>query len=403
MKSRLLTLILVYCLSLIWAGFSSAKEIKVLFQEPLSGVAGAFPEIGWGVVDGIDYINKTGGVNGKSIKAILEDMRYDVPTGVSIFTRYSSAESPEELLVTNGYMTGVIKALSDKVNKEQKIPWLDGSYSTELFGPEGGPSKYPYYFSLGATYGDQISLLIKWVKQNYKGQGNPKLAIVYSPGEFGRDPLSTARNFAKKIGVDIVAEEEVPYTATDVTSQVTNVKRAGTKYLIFHGFAGHGPATSLFLKTAKQFLKDVQIMGTHYTTGVMTFLSAGAEAVDGMIGASCSPMVYETDNPLIKLALDLAKQNKREIKDLAYYAELINIVGIIREAMVRADKAQELTREGIKKSLENLTWDFMGRHGGKISSYKTHTIPMLRLYQAHGKDQKWVPISEWINVTEELK
>lgn len=402
MKKGLTILFLVSLLTFTLTAVSPAKEIKVLFQENLTGVAGSFPEGGWAVVDGIDYVNKTGGVNGKPIKPILEDVRYDVPTGVATFTRYTASETADELLMAHGYHTGVLKALIDKVNKEQKIPWLDGSYSTELFGPEGGPSKYPYYFSMGATYGDQMKVLIKWVKQDHKGPGNAKLAIVYSPTEYGRDPLAPAREYAKKVGVDIVAEEEVTFTATDVTTQVTNVRRSGAKYLIFHGYAGGTPVTSIFLKTAKQFLKDVQLLGTHYTTSLMTFLSAG-EVADGMIGANCGPMVYETDNPLIKLSLDLAKQNKREIKDLTYYAEIINAILVIREAMTRADKAGQLNREGIKKALESLDWDFVGRYGGKTSSFKTHTIPMVRLYKAQAKDQKWIPMGEWIDVNQEFK
>lgn len=97
-----------------------AKDIKVLSLWNLSGIAGSYPEFGWGVMDAFDYINKQGGVNGKPIKSFLEDLRYDVPTGVALFTRYSASEPADELIIASGYMTGVLKALIDKVNKEQK-------------------------------------------------------------------------------------------------------------------------------------------------------------------------------------------------------------------------------------------------------------------------------------------
>ena len=38
--------------------------------------------------------------------------------------------------MATGYITGGLKPLIEKVNVEEKIPWLDGSYSTEIFGAE---------------------------------------------------------------------------------------------------------------------------------------------------------------------------------------------------------------------------------------------------------------------------
>src|SRR3972149_1938431 len=46
---------------------SFAKPIKVLAQFPMSGPVGSLPEFGWGFIDGMNYINAKGGVNGKPI------------------------------------------------------------------------------------------------------------------------------------------------------------------------------------------------------------------------------------------------------------------------------------------------------------------------------------------------
>jgi branched-chain amino acid transport system substrate-binding protein len=384
--------------ALLVLGLSSdlcAKDIKVLNQANLSGVAGSYPEYGWGFMDGIEYVNKAGGINGKPITAILEDVEYNVPKAVATFTRYSASEPPDELLMVIGYQTGVLKALIDKVNKEQKIPWVDGSYSTELFGPEGGPSKYPYYFSMGATYGDQMKVLLRWIKKDYKGSGNPKLALVYSPTEWGRDPLAVGKAYAKKIGVDVVDEEEVSFSATDVTTQVTNIRRAKAKYVIFHGFAGPTPVTPIFLKTARQYLKNAVILGTHYTTSINTFYSAG-DAADGMIGAACGPMPTE-DNPINRLARQLEKEHNRVVKDSYLYAEAVTHALLIKESWTAADNAGSLTRDGIKTAIENLKWDFMGRFGGRTVSYKTHTIPLVKIFKAHAKEKKWIPITDWMD------
>lgn len=57
-----------------------------------------------------------------------------------------------------------------------------------------------------------------------------------------------------------------------------------------------------------------------------------------------------------------------------------------------------------------MVWDFKGMFDGKSFSYKSHTVPMLRLYKAKVKviEMKGkkiptglhVPISDWINTSE---
>ena len=178
-KCVLYVLVLVLALLLAAPGLVSAKEIKVLSQFPMSGPVGSLPEFGWGYIDGMNWVNSEegGGVNGKKITWFLEDFRYNPTVEVANFNRYAAEHSKDEFLMATGYITGGLKPLIDKVNKEEKIPWLDGSYSTEMFGEEGGPTKFPYYYSLGGTYGNQLKLLVKWITENHKGKDKPKLNI----------------------------------------------------------------------------------------------------------------------------------------------------------------------------------------------------------------------------------
>jgi branched-chain amino acid transport system substrate-binding protein len=392
---------------------SFAKPIKVLAQFPMSGPVGTLPEFGWGFIDGMDYINGRGGVNGKPITYFLEDMRYSPTVEVANFTRYAAAEKRDEFILASGYITGGLKPLIDKVNKEERIPWLDGSYSTEVFGPQGGPSKYPYYYSLGATYGDQMKVLLNWIKEDSKGKG--RVAIVYSPTEWGRDPLEVTRAHAKKIGLQIVAEEEYAYTATDATPQVTNIRKAKGDYVIYHGYSSAPTHTAIFMKTARQYLKKATLMGTHYTTGPYLILTCG-KAADGVVGTMCRPQGDDLTNPMVKMSHEFADKYKRKdgIRDMFLYMEGLTYALIFHEALSRADKAGELTREGVKKALDNMVWDYNGLFAGRGFSYKSHTIPMVRVYRCKVEKEvekagrkvavgTWTAISPWINTEIELK
>lgn len=427
MKKRIF-FILSFILSLALLGQSPvlAKEIKVLGQFPMSGIAGNLPEFGWGWIDGMNWVNgEGGGVNGKKIKWYLEDFRYDATIEVANFNRYCAEHSRDELLMATGYMTGGLKPLIEKVNVEEKIPWLDGSYSTEIFGPEGGPSKYPYYYSLGATYASQLKILLKWIKDNHKKEGKPRVGMVYSPTAWGRDGPPEAIAYAKQLGFDVVAEIEYPYTATDATNECMELRKKKAQYVIYHGFSGAASYTAIFFKTAKKILKDVQIMGTHYTTGRFPILVC-QEAYDGYVGSACRPFMDAVprektpmDNPMVKLAHDFAKKYRPEeykkslkaggIKDMFLYMESLTYALLIQKALTDADSAGELTRLGVKKALDRMVWDFKGMFGGKTFSYASHTIPMMRVYFAQVKmvtveGQKVptgavTPISEWLDTT----
>jgi branched-chain amino acid transport system substrate-binding protein len=421
--------VLASVLTLVLLTFSPAiaKEIKVLSQFPMSGPVGSLPEFGWGYIDGMNWVNgEGGGVNGKKITWYLEDFRYDPTVEVANFNRYCAELSKDEFLMATGYITGGLKPLIDKVNVEEKIPWIDGSYSTEIFGPEGGPSKYPYYYSMGATYGDQIKMLMKWIKENHTGKGAPRVGFVYSPTAWGRDGPPEGIAYAKQLGFDVVAEIEYPYTATSATNECMQLRRAKAQYVVYHGYSGAAGHTAIFFKTAKKILKGVQLMGTHYTTGRFPILVC-QEAYNGYVGVATRPFcdaVPRSETPMlnsmVELAHKFAKKYRPEeyekglkgggIKDMFLYMEGLTYALIIQKALTDADNAGHLTRLGVKQALDNMVWDFHGMFGGETFSYKSHTIPMLRIFLAKVKMVKMggksvptgrvAPISPWINTTQ---
>ena len=92
------------------------------------------------------------------------------------------------------------------------------------------------------------------------------------------------------------------------------------------------------------------------------------------------------------------------------YTDGLTYALMIQKTLTEAENKYELTREGVKKALDNMVWDFEGMFDGQTFSYKSHTIPMLRIFKAHVKMVKMgdkmvptgavVPISDWINTDE---
>ncbi len=424
MKKKALVGLSILILSFLILPFSiTAKEIKTLSQFPMSGPTGSLPEFGWGFIDGMTWVNaEGGGVNGKNIKWYLEDMRYSPTVEVATFNKYAAEHDSSELILASGYITGGLKPLISKVNIEEKIPWLDGSYSNEIFGSGGGPSKYPYYYSLGATYGDQLKILVRWIAKNHKGKGAPRVGFVYSPTAWGRDGLPGALAYGRSLGIKWVAEIEYPYSATSATSECMTLRKKKAQYVIYHGYSGATGHTAIFFKTAKKILRKAQLLGTQYTTMTIT-IAVVQDAFDGYIGVSTRPVgdaiprsAADMSNPMIKLTHQFAKKYRPKeykaglrggIKDMFLYMEGLQYAFMLQKALTEADNGAGLTRRGVKEALDNLVWDFKGMFDGKTFSYKSHTIPMARLYKANVKmvkikgkkfpTGKLTPVSDWIN------
>jgi len=369
------------------------------------------------------FNNEAGGVGGKKVKWFMEDMRYNPTVEVANFNKYCDQYGPDEFLMATGYITGGLKALIKKVNEEEKIPMASGSFSTEIFGAAGGPSKYPYYYSLGATYGDQMKILVKWIVDNHKEKGKPRVAFVNSPTAYGRDGLQKGLTYAEEKGLDVVAKIEYPYTAMSATNECMQIRKNKAQYVIYHGYTGTQTATPIFLKTLKKVHPKVKFLGTHYLFGVLPFLVNG-EAYNGVIVSSCWPVfdaiprsATPMDNQMVKLIHEFAKKYRPEeykkglkggIRDISLYYIGAMYAFIVQQGLLEAHKAGDLTRTGIKKALDTMVWDFHGTFDGKRFSYKSHTIPMVQLVKAKVKLVEmggkkvptgvWVPVSDWMNM-----
>jgi hypothetical protein len=164
-------------------------------------------------------------------------------------------------------------------------------------------------------------------------------------------------------------------------------------------------------------------MGTHYTTGRLPIVAV-QEAYNGYVGVTTRPFMDAVPrsattmgNSLVKLSHDFAKKYRSEeyekglkgggIKDMFLYTEGLTYAFMIQKALTEADNKYKLSREGVKKALDNLVWDFKGMFDGQTFSYKSHTVPMLRIMKANVKmvkmGDKMVPtgsvdpVSNWIN------
>ena len=167
-----------------------------------------------GFKDFIDWKNANGGIRGRKIKLLAEDTTFKVDVAVAGFKRLM-AEHPEVVYVS-GDSTGFVQGTSPENNERFKRLMTSGSFASEF----ADTKKYPYNFLAGPSYGDMIGVLLKYIKDDWKGPGAPKLALVHSAIEFGRDPIEGSVKRAKEMGIDVVLVNQTKFIEVDVAQSV---------------------------------------------------------------------------------------------------------------------------------------------------------------------------------------
>lgn len=405
MKRRLFGIYLVVALLFFVVGIplgtaADKKPFKTFGSMILSGIVGAIPETAYGVIDAAAYINETGGIGGRPYVATMEDGRYDVPATLGIYNKYMQSEPADEYLFYTQYNTPALKALQEKVNKEDKIPCLVGSMSALIFDDKVREHS-PYYFASGPGYGEMWGVVLKYIKDHHKKSTPPRCAFHYYDNSTGMDPMGALQKYAKKFGVEIVMMEPFAPTAQTFAPAFLKFRKEKIEYVLFWNWSAKIAAK--WFQEYRKYLPDVPNYGAHWTAGLINFDLAG-EAYDGHHVVTAYPIETETNNKFVQMATEMAKKQNREIRAWQFYFQSWQI-GLIPAYVGRQilQKGEPLTRQSLRDGIENIKgYDGFGMFEGKDLSYTTHKMSRARMLKASWKDKTLIPKTEYLDVYEYL-
>lgn len=380
---------LVMAATMLMVGTALAADtIKIGAGQPITGrFAFAGKHIHAGLMDSLAYTNEQGGINGKQIEYIFEDTGYDLKRAIASFKKMMAQHKP---VMMYGESTGVGKAMAPEINSRYKVVYGSTSFSAEL----ADRSKNPYMVVSGPTYAQQFGILLKYIAANPKKKGEkPKVAFFYSDTEFGRDPIPFAREMAKKLGIEVVAEEITPVGSVDVTSQVLDLKRKKPDYCIFQGYVV--PPIPAVIRGARDFGLDTTFMGTFWAMSKM-LLGALKEDAEGYMGVMPYAYWYHTDVPMIKAMRAFGAKHHPDVKYRPNSYMQGWFTGMIFSKLLKMadDKKLPLTGENLAKMIPLIKdWD-TGGLTGKVTIKDTNAAAVGKVYKAQGG--KFVAASDWI-------
>jgi branched-chain amino acid transport system substrate-binding protein len=361
--------------ALFVAGRAEAQEIRVGGIFDLTGITSDVGKgFAQGVQDGVAWTNANGGINGKRIRLISVDYGYKIPEAVSAYKRLVE---DEKVVMINGWGTADTIALRDFVNRD-KMPYFSASFSADLTDP----SKTPYNFFVSASYSDQLRAWLTWVKSDWKDTSrNPKVAFFYGDNAYGRAPIEAGKQFAKEIGVDLVAELIVPGNFQDATSQLLTMRQQGADYAYINVTT---TGVSLILRDARKLGLKTKFGSNPY--GFSETLPAIArEAAEGVTGV-VPHVPFGANVPGMKHLVEFHEKNHPRDTHDAMYVRGWSYVLVWSEALRRADKKGPLTGESVRAAAETLKDFDTGGLTEPVTYTSTDHRPTTRvpIYQIQG-------------------
>ena len=361
---KIKNVILVAILAAVFLCFGvfdvQAKTIKVGAAINLTGPAstwGQFHEKGQR--DYFRYVNEVkGGVYGNQIEMITVDTAYKVPEAVAAVQKFALQDNVD-IIATWGAGEGLA---AKPIVQKYKIPTINYSTSWELLEK---PVDY-MYLPFGSYKMDCYAVL-EYIRAIHKGKDAPKVGLLTYNNAYGRSIHEPSREYAKKLGINLVAVEEFPPKTVDLNTELLRLQKAGAEYVFMQML----PSTIISaFKSADRINYSPVFLGT-WTSTDPDFFKMGVGLIRDRLVIQFPGGLPMDKSKGMGLMKDLWKRYKTVDKFDASYWEGV-VVGIIMErAFIRAyEKNKVVNPETINAAMESFKNENFGGLVPKITYTK---------------------------------
>lgn len=317
------------------------KRIVIGTTTPLSGPASAgYSFIPQAAKAYFEYLNKSGGINGRSIDFKVKDDKYSPAlTGPATSDLLLNDKA---FAIFGALGTDTHNTVVDVLNK-QKVPDIFPNTGSPTFG---NIKKYPYTIPYLPSYTVEAKVMAKYI-QDTPALASKKRCFFYQDGEFG----AGASDGFKAAGMDFALTTS--YAATTITqpfsAQVVRMRAAGCELVVFFGIT---QATGNLLRTSAA----VGFKPTWMVTSV------GSEPVilNGIIGANTKALmngmytpsfltpITDTGNPYVAQMKTLVEASGLPWNFYTYYG--VNTAYLLAQAIKAA--GPNPTRQGLIDAIQ---------------------------------------------------
>ena len=313
----------------------------------------------------VDEVNGRGGLLGHKIVARLLDDKSDTQTAIKLYEKLITEDKVDLLLAP--YSSGITEAVAN-VNERYKMPFVAyGAASTPIW--EKGRR---YIFNIVAVAEDYQKGAVHLAKQI----GVKKIAIIGQDSLFPRQAGKGAKDWAKKLAIDVVLEENYPPKQTDFTALLQKIKAAGAEAVISNSYFADAAAQ---LRQMRELNVNFKLYSGTVGPGLPNFPEQLGNTAEYVLGFSqWEPLPHVFKLPGMKEYIEAYEKRFNEKPN--YHAGGAYGALLVTEAAVK--KAGSFDSEKLREALATLDITTMyGRYKVDAKGMNSHegiTFQILR-------------------------
>ncbi|HUD62166.1 MAG TPA: ABC transporter substrate-binding protein [Acetobacteraceae bacterium] len=355
----------------------SDSEIVIGMMTDLSGVTAVQ---GTNAANSIrmafDEINATGGINGRKIRFIVEDMEYLVPKAVQAMNKLVNLDNIFLSISSGG--TPQMDAVLPMMIEKQVPSVFPLTCARSMYLPLSA-----YKYGQFSSYYDQMRACVKYFAET---NGRKVFGSMYEDTDFGKDIHAGIVAQVSAMNLKLGAVATFSPTATDFNAHVSRLKDAGCDLVCMGTIVRD---TIIILQTARKMGWDVDFCGqfASYSTAVA---EAPGGPADGFYSMSPGVYAYPDDaRPAVRAVT--ARYKQRFGIDINYLGEAgFAAATCLIEVLQRAGR--DLNLDTFQKSMESIT-DWRDMFGGPpLTITPTDHHASTQSFLSVVKKTRWTPV-----------
>ncbi len=165
----------------------------------------------------LDEVNAAGGVHGRQIRYVVEDMSYQLPKAMQAYNK----------LVNRDKIFGMLLAVGTPMNNAI-MPQQFAAGVPNLFPISGGRQMVePFHrlkFAQRGIYYNEVRAAVRYFVEQ---EGKRNICIIHHDSEYGQEIVDATEEQAAALGMEVVARAAHKPTESEFTAAVLRLKQAG--------------------------------------------------------------------------------------------------------------------------------------------------------------------------------
>jgi ABC-type branched-subunit amino acid transport system substrate-binding protein len=339
----------------------TARTITIGATVPLSGIADSYAPVSAAANAVFTYINKHGGINGRTIKYTRLDDCYNIAAVDASCTAGASTTtlSQTKVLVAQDHVFATVGALGT-AGQDSVRSYMKSNGVPQLFVNSGSadwdqPSTYPNLFGFQTSYVAEGKIFARYIKANFAGK---TIGFIGQADDFGANGYLGLTDGGLSISsandLSYSTDDAITGSSSDLQQDVLTLKTNGAQVVVLDSVPGF---TTGILEVAHALSYSPQWIISSVgsdPSSVNTPLEAGALSLDYF------PAVTDKADPWIPWVRKVLLADKTDFPTFTASSvitgnELYGAGYAIGFAETLKAEGKNVTRAGFVKTMESMT------------------------------------------------